>query len=279
VIGGIGGGAWRKPAVLRGVVAAVVVCSAAAWVAGCSTLSGGLDTRAASPEEEAAAAKASAVLDRLKTANAGLKSFKGIGRLTVRREGKVEIDERVAWVGSDPLRLSVVLFASGFPAVRMASDGEWLYYQDHTDPAAPVKKIRSADPDLERILSVPIQASDIISLMCGRIPIREHRSARLLPLATGKGYVLLLSRIWGVHQKIFLDESMSEVRQTEIYDVSGSLVFQANFVEMQRIGGYTVPLRLVVQNTGEKALVQVVVERYWADVPVSPEMFQMASPG
>jgi hypothetical protein len=115
--------------------------------------------------------------------------------------------------------------------------------------------------------------------MCGRIPIREHRSAQLLPVASGNGYALLLSEAGGVHQKIFLDESKSEVRQTEVYDSSGDLLFQANFVEMQLVDGYKVPLRLVVQNAEQKALVQIVVEKYWADVPVSPAMFEMVPTG
>ncbi len=114
--------------------------------------------------------------------------------------------------------------------------------------------------------------------MCGRIPIREHRSARLQPLASGNGYVLLLNRIWGVHQKIYLDEQKSEVRQTEVYDAAGNLVFQANFLEMQLVDGYKVPSRLVV--TGEtRAMVQLVVEKYWADIPVTPSMFVLESPG
>lgn len=249
------------------------------WVglmpAGCATLTETADA----PPAAVDSAEARAVVERLQQTNARLKNFKGIGRMTIKKDGKVQMDERVAWIGSDPLRLSVVLFVSGFPAVRMASDGEWLYYQDGQEPGRPVKTIRSSDPDFDRLLSIPIQSSDIIALLAGRIPIREHRSARLQPLASGKGYVLLLERIWGVHQKVFLDDQRSEVQQTEVYDVAGNLVFQANFLEMQRIDGYRVPSRLVVSNHQTKAVVQLVVEKYWADVPVTPSMFVLESPG
>ena len=242
--------------------------------AGCATLSGTGDTPASAVDT----AEALAILERLQQTNQRLKTFKGVGRLTIRKEGKVQMDDRVAWIGSDPLKLSVILFASGFPVARMASDGEWLYFQDGQQPGWPVQKIRSSDPDFNRLLSIPIHSSDIIALMCGRIPIREHRSARLQPLASGNGYVLLLNRIWGVHQKIYLDEKKSEVRQTEVYDASGHLVFQANFLEMQLVDGYKVPSRLVV--TGEtRAMVQLVVEKYWADIPVTPSMFVLESPG
>jgi len=257
---------------------AVAMLMAAAMLSGCAVFSESLGLPPAVEDTSPSAVEARLVLDDLQKTNDTLKNFKGVGRLTIRKEGKVQMDERLAWIGSDPLKLSVVLFAAGFPAVRMAGDGEWLYYQDGEAPNSPVKKLRASDPDFKRLLSIPIQSSDILALMRGRIPIRGHRSARLQPLASGNGYVLLLMRTWGVHQKIFLDESKSVVRQTEVYDSSGSLLFQVNFIEMQLVDGYKVPLRLMVSND-EKVVVQLVVERYWADVPVTPSMFVLGSPG
>lgn len=257
---------------------AAAMLMAAAMLSGCAAFSESLGLQPAAEDTSPSAVEARVVLDDLRKTNETLKNFKGVGRLTIRKEGKVQMDERLAWIGSDPLKLSVVLFAAGFPAVRMAGDGEWLYYQDSDAPNAPVKKVRTSDPDFKRLLSIPIQASDILALMRGRIPIREHRSARLQPLASGNGYVLLLMRTWGVHQKIFLDETKSIVRQTEVYDSSGNLLFQVNFLEMQLVDGYKVPLRLMVSND-EKVVVQLVVERYWADVPVTPSMFVLGQPG
>jgi hypothetical protein len=46
---------------------------------------------------------------------------------------------------------------------------------------------------------------------------------------------------------------------------------------MQVVSGYRVPSRLVVSR-GKDATVQVLVEKYWADVPVTPEMFVLAVP-
>jgi hypothetical protein len=60
--------------------------------------------------------------------------------------------------------------------------------------------------------------------------------------------------------------------------MSGSMVFQANFLEMQLVDGYRVPGRLVISNHQTKAQVQLVVEKYWADIPVTPSMFMLESP-
>jgi hypothetical protein len=240
-------------------------------------LTGVVESEPGIPEDPAAAAEALSVIAKLQQVNGALKTFKGVGRLTVRHEGKVQVDERMAWVGALPLKLSVVLFAASFPALRMAGDGEWLYYQDGQEPGAPVKRMRASDPDFKRILSIPILASDIIALMCGKMPLKEHTQATIRPLASGQGYVLLLMDGRSVRQKIFFDETKSETRQTEVYDSWGKLVFQANFLEMQVVNGYRVPSRLVVSR-GKDATVQVLVEKYWADIPVTPEMFVLAAP-
>ncbi|MFO7706623.1 MAG: hypothetical protein R6V84_00480 [Desulfobacterales bacterium] len=257
--------------------ALLAVCLlAGVLAAGCASLTGVLEEPPTPPEDPAAAAEALSLVESLRAANSGLTTTKGLGRLTVRQADRLQIDERIAWVGAPPLRLSVVLFAAGFPALRMAGDGEWLYYQDGQAAGAPVKRVRASDPDLQRILSISIQSSDILALISGRLPIKEHTVARLLPVSSGQGFALQLLKGRRVRQNIFFDEAKSEARQMQVFD-SGALLYQAEFVEMQRVGRYKVPLRLVISNA-EGTSVQLVVERFWADVPVAPEMFVLAAP-
>jgi len=135
----------------------------------------------------------------------------------------------------------------------------------------------------QRRLQDPALAEDVVhdvfeAVLRGRIPIREHASARLVRVRSGDGWALLLMRTWGVHQKIFLDESKTQVLQTEVYDTFGTMLFQINFQEMQLVGGFKVPYRVAVSND-RKALVQLLVERYWPNVPVEPSMFVLGSPG
>ncbi len=259
-------GGW---ALLWGMVGALIL-------AGCAGLPGVVDTEAEPPEDPAAAAEARLLIERLTQVNSGLTAMKGIGRLTVKQGGRLQVDERMAWVGAPPLKLSVVLFAAGFPALRLAGDGEWLYYQDGQEAGQPVKRIRVSDPDLKRMLSISIQSSEIIALMSGRLPVKEHSAVRLLPVASGRGHALRLLQGRQLRQYIFLDESKSDARQTQVFD-DGKLLYQADFVEMQRVGPYKVPQRLAISNA-EGASVQLVVERFWADVPVTPEMFVLTQP-
>jgi len=253
-----------------------VMClfSAGALIAGCASLS-------RQPEDSlqlAARAEAQGVISLLSTQNRGLKSYKGIGKIKVRQNQIIRIDERIAWVASETTKINIVVLVSGHPAIKMASDGKWFYYYE-ARPGKPIyKKIPASDSNLKRVTTLPIKTSDIINLLAGRIPLREHHSAILQRSASGHGYVLVLNRKWwGVTEKVFLDENKDRVHHVEFYDRTGSLVYRAGFDEMQTIDGYQVPASLSITN-GDDLDLQFVVNRYWADVDVSPTMFVLNPP-
>jgi hypothetical protein len=222
-------------------------------------------------------AAAQNVVDRLQTTNQSLKSFKGTGKISLRQNGVLTLDQRVAWVGAEPVNLSIVVLVSGFPAVRIASDGSWLYYVDSHDPKESYRKIRANDPSLERILAISINASDVISLLSGRIPQREYDTAILQPDSAGHGFVLILKKWWTVIARIYLDADKSTVRQVEVFHRRGSLAYRAVFEQMQWVSDYRVP-RILALSNDDGAYFQLIIDRYWADVEVSPSMFAVPAP-
>jgi hypothetical protein len=250
------------------------IFGAAVLLAGCASLS----RQPEDSQKAAARAEAQVVISFLSNQNRGLKNYKGIGKITVRQNQITRIDERIAWIASETVKLNIVVLVSGHPAIKMASDGKWFYYYQ-ARPGKPIyKKIPASDSNLKRVTTIPIKTSDIIHLLAGRVPLREHHSAFLERSAAGQGYVLVLNRRWwGVAEKIFLDENKDRVHQAEFYDRSGSLAYRARFDEMQSIDGYQVPASLSITN-GVDLELQFVVKRYWADVDVSSKMFVLNPP-
>ena len=118
----------------------------------------------------------------------------------------------------------------------------------------------------------------MLDILAGRVPLREHSTVALQNAETGQGYILILrKRWWGVVEKIYLDENKTRVRLVEFYSAMGSLIYRARFEEMQMINGYLVPARLSVSN-GEDTDFQLVVDRYYTDVPVTASMFVLNPP-
>ena len=246
----------------------------AVCLVGCSSLS----RKISEPEELAAMAQARMVLFALGSQNEKLTNFKGIGKIRVWQNGEKRIDEKIAWIGSDPVKLSIVVLISGLPAVKMASDGKWFYYYEARQGEPIYKKTAATDATLQRIISIPIKTSDIIHLLAGRVPLRGHHSAVLHRQSTGTGYVLTLKKRWyGIVEKIFLGEDRTQVRQIEFFNRSGTLIYRARFDAMQIINGYQVPSRLSI-SSDEGVGFELEVQKYWADVPVSPSMFVLEPP-
>jgi hypothetical protein len=244
----------------------------------CSSFFAGITRETNETAEAAASVEAQAVLADLSRQNALLNSFKGLGKIKVWQNGQLKIDERVAWVGSERNKLSIVLMISGYPAVKMASDGKWFYYYELGEGKPIYKRIPATEASLKHIISISIQTGDILDLIAGRVPLRDHDSAILQRQDAGQGYVLILKRWWrGVIEKIYLEENKTQVRLIEYYNRSGSLIYRARFDEMQMVNGYRVPARLSLSN-GDGTDFQLDVYRYYTDVPVTASMFVLHPP-
>jgi hypothetical protein len=223
-------------------------------------------------------AEARMALLTLGSQNEKLASFKGIGKIKVWQNGKIRIDERIAWIGSETVKLSIVVLISGHPVVKLASDGKWFYFYETRQDKPIFKKSPATDATLQRILSIPIKPIDIIQLLAGRAPLREHHVALLHRQSSETGYVLTLKNRWGdIVEKVFLGEVRSQVHRIEFYNRSGGLIYRATFDEMQIVSGYQVPSRLSVSSE-DGISVQLEIQNYLADVPVSPSMFVLNPP-
>jgi len=218
------------------------------------------------------------LLSVLKTKNNSLRNFKGIGNIQIMQNGRLQLDQRVAWIGEKPVKLSIAVLISGYPAVKLATDGKWLYYLEVHGQDTIFRKIPASDPSLKKLISIPIPSSDVITLLAGQIPLPEFDSAALIEEKAAPGYVLVLKeKWWGVRQKIYYDESTSAVRQVDVFHRSGSLKYRAEIESMQWINGFQVPLRLrLLTHDGADCLLNI--DRYWANVDPPPSVFVLAPP-
>ena len=237
------------------------------------------------------------VLLALKSQNLDLKTFKGMGKVTLYRGGKKHLPSRIAWVGAPPDRLrAVISSASGQPVFSFASDGQWFYFFDHLQ--SQFYKRRTNHFIVTKVFSVSVELADMVSILSGRIPVRRHHSACLLkdihsyqgsPTAsqhvsseesTGAAdeNILVLKGNWGnICEKIYLDDRKKHARKIEVFDLDGALAFRAELSKQQMVNGYRAPAAVVVSND-EGSGFQLDIERFWPNARVDPSIFVLLPP-
>ncbi len=220
-------------------------------------------------QEDPASLEAEDLLSKLKSRNHALETFKGIGKIKI-WEKETSFATRVAWLGSRPGKIRVQLLdVTGRPAVSIATDGKQLYFLSHAEQK--FYKLNSANPSFERVVKIPVKASDIISLLSGRVPIREHHSASVTNDLSG--YALTLKSRWGnIQEKIYFDPAKRNVRKIEIFDGADTPKYQATFDKMRNVAGYQIPAWLELSND-KGGKFQLRIDQCWADIPISPLKF------
>lgn len=211
---------------------------------------------------------------KLKRTNMDLDTFKGIGSVSIRDNGVIQLRERIAWVGATPSRLRMVILASGHPIIKLSGDGTWLYIHDRRSSPHTIKKIPAHDANLKWLIPISLRISDLLSLLAGRIPLYNHHSADLIPDTTSGGKTLVLKKWWWVVQKIYLDRDGLHPKQIEVFNWSGSLRYRVRMVRTRQLGNYRIPLEMEISNSKDTVLL-LDVDRYWPNVPVSTTMFQL----
>lgn len=239
---------------------------------GCSTLMRGMPTG-----EEEAQRDAETLLSIIMNINSNLTSFKGIGWIRLTEPDQPIHTERVAWIGALPDKLSIAVLVAGRPVVKIAADGKHLYAIDLSDPKGSYKKIRVADPRLDRLTRIPATVKEITSILAGQIPLRTHSRAVIQRADPGEDVTLVLEKWWAVVQKIHLSPDKKFVRRVEFFKTDGTLLYRIEFLDAQVVQGYRVPQRLRL-STENGSAVQLDIERFTADVPITPVMFILPPP-
>ncbi len=218
------------------------------------------------------------LLATLKIKNDALVNFKGIGNVTVRQHGLIQFDQRAAWIGERPAKFSMAILVSGYPAIKLATDGVWLYYLEIHGQDTTFRKIATRDPDLDKLISISISASDVIALLSGRIPLPTFDSVTFIQETAARGPLLVLTDKWrGIQQKIFYDETLTEVQRVEVYHRSGTLKYRAEIANPQWVNGFQVPQRLRLSND-DGIDFELDIHRSWVNVELPPSVFVLTPP-
>lgn len=239
----------------------------AVWLSGCATLKQPPLQAVHIPDSP----EVMAIVSQLRQANDDISTFKGTGKLKLWKNGKHQI-VRAAWTGARPGRIRIVIQGiTGVPVASMAADGAWYYLLSYSENS--FFKAESRNPDLEKLVSIPVTVEDIIRLISGGVPIRPYISSRLDQMPDASGYLLsLVGNDGHVIENIMLDNSRSQVKHIEFFTPAGKMAYRVDFGGQTEVEGFRAPERLIFGN-GDGSGFQLDLDQFWPNAPVSPEIF------
>ncbi len=248
------------------------VSIAAGWFLGCANFIPPQDSPLAIEE----LAEVKDLTDQVQGRNATLKTFKGLGRMEWLADNTVQ-HARLAWAGELPNKIRLeILDIAGRPALTISTDGEQLYFFSHSDQR--FEKTGALGMDLQEFISIAVSLEDIVQLLAGRLPfalnpdeirVARHSSAQL-SLLVHSGWI-------GERRRVDLNPADATIQAFERFQPMGALLYRAEFEGYNRIDDFLIPNRIALF-ADNGSFCKLKVERYWANAPVSSDLFTMAPP-
>lgn len=214
-----------------------------------------------------------AYISRLRTINSGLSSFKGIGKVIISDQEGTRVS-RLAWMGTNTGKLRIeILGIVGQSIASFATDGDNMYFLSH-QPRKFLKQSAS-DANLDSVLSIPINVKDIILLLSGKIPIREHSSV-FFQKTTNTDSLVLINKWQYPIEKIYLDTDQSKVEKIEFFR-DGQYEYSVVFSQIEPIDSYHIPFCIEIFSNDGRSL-QLFVNKFWGNIAVSDSAFELIRP-
>jgi len=261
---------------MKAIVQAALLLVAVSFLTACAGITEWVVHKPVDAKRAVELAEARELAAALGARNHNLSSFKGTGRFKLWQGGLV-LSTRAAWVGAYPDKLRIaVMNPAGQPMSSLSTDGQYLYLVSHAE--GKYYKKPSANPTLQQLVSIPISANDIISILTARLPIREYHTAEFTADEAGRGYILTLARKWrGVTEKIYLDADKRSVLQVEIFEASEKLSYRVVFQGKLHVNDFELPAKIEISDT-EGNRFELDIDKYWTDVPLLPSTFVLTPP-
>lgn len=211
----------------------LLIVSVLIFLSGCTLFTG------PSPVSSPSALEA---VSTIELQNQGLISFKGIGTFNIRNEDQAE-RFRFAWAGMMPDKLRGIALISGKPIETIVTDGNYFYLKSHTGSHRFIKK-RTGKINLERIISVPLTPSDIISILSGNIPVPDYTFCTVESGSNRNHSVVSLYDHRKLLQKIYIDDNKTPYK-VERYK-KNNLIYTLILSDIKENEGFLLPYKISI---------------------------------
>jgi len=249
----------------RCLVLAAFVIIGFTWCSGCTVKK---------PETDPAQdKKARALVLSVLEYNAAIATSKGTGRLVANIGGRPEV-YKIAWAAKAPDRLRLTLLLSGHPVETIAASGKRVTFISHTGNHTPHSTL-SADPDLESYIGVPLRLSQMVSMLLGRIPVREFDRAWTSP---DRPDIIHANKNFSSSLQELKTGDRGQVIRYRILDKDFIPIFGIEFKNFKTKKNFLIPTLLSFYDTAGQTL-EIALTGLVPNAPVKESIFRLTGSG
>ncbi len=252
----------RKPGFLLPLAATLILV-----LSGCGTLRPKTD-----PAMDEMARKA---IQQIRATNQEIQTSKGLARIRIFQENNTQ-SFRLAWAVASPNRARLILTFAGQPLETITADGHRVRFFSHTGEH-PEHTVSEPDPDLESLLQVPVNLSDLVALLLGRIPIPAFDDAwydrpdpATAPIILKKDYA---RRHWKITQN-----SQGDVDSLRLCNSDGDTEFRIQLSRRKPVKGKQIPMEIRMGDMEGRSLF-LNISKFFVNAPVKERVFWLTPGG
>lgn len=199
-------------------------------------------------------------------------TYKALGKIVLKRNDKLVLSGRAGWTAAIPDKLSLVAFAAGIPVMRLACDGNKIYYADSFQNNNKLMYYSAPnDPDIMYdYIGIFISTQSLLSLWMGKLTLPGYGVVGYNNDTVAR--CVILQGPGGDMRYIYFDKQADKVIRIDDFTKDGGLKYSAYWEEMRSIAGGQVPIKLIITNT-KNADLEFYMDNVWINEPTTPEMF------
>lgn len=217
--------------------------------------------------------KARKMVTAARNFNARITTSKGTGHLETHIGGRRE-RYKIAWAAQAPNRLRLTLLLSGHPVETIAASGSRVTFISHTG-AHKTHSTLSDDPDLESYIGVPVRLSEMVTLLLGRVPVREFDRAWISP---DRPDLIHANKNYSSHLQELMTAYSGRTIRYRILNQDRSLVFGIQFGKFKEKKKFLIPTSFSLYDATGRTL-EISLPGLVPNAVVKESMFRLTGSG
>jgi hypothetical protein len=219
--------------------------------------------------------KAAVLSHQAKSFNQHILTSKGTG--WARLETKTRTDKyRIAWAAVFPNKIRITFLLSGLPVETIVTNGKKIIFVSHTRAHAKYS-YTSKDPDMEDYIRVPVKLSEMISLLLGRLPVKDFDDAYFSASDSSLSTITLKQDWKGIKQTLHFNDR-EKVNALKSTNPAGKILYEIALIKYTAYAFGDIPTKIEIKDMANNRLI-IDIERFMPNSPIKESVFRLTESG